>query len=140
MGNYSPAVSYKQAIVNFSSSNIENLLTTPIQLIAAPGNNLFISISSILCYVNFLSAYSNGGLLELQTGASQLITASNIANGLTQSNSTLNSTLLGFVSGQDKYSNLNNQGIYLFQSSGTAFSGGTSTMKIIVYYYIVQAN
>ncbi len=128
------------SIVNLGISDIENLLTIPIELVPAPGNNLLVVPYLILTYVKYVSAYANGGNLQLKNGSGFVLSTTVITKGLNQIINNFNATVPVFGSAKDHYSDFNNASFNLSQTSGTAFSGGTSTMQVITYYYIVQAN
>jgi hypothetical protein len=137
LGNNAAVCQPLVSVVTLQPSDITSLQSTPFNLIAAPGNNLFVFPYLIVTYVNYVSAYSNGSSLKLQNGVVFFISGTAIANGLTVSNSTINATtsLLGPVTA---YSQLNNQRLDLI-AQGADFTGGTSTMTVYTYYYLMTA-
>lgn len=138
IGNYAGVCQPMRSVVILQPTNIENLLNTPITLIPAPGNNLFIFPYLIVTYVKYVSAYGGGGPLGLQNGVVFFIGGNVITNGLTVSNSTLNSTT-SLLGNNNTYAKLNNQRLDLIQPSGGDFTGGASTMTVYTYYYIMTA-
>lgn len=134
--------------LTLTSSQIKNLVSTPITLLSSPGSSKYILLLNAISVMNYagtngftasasqtISLYytSSSGIICTQT---DLISNSSIV--ATQTNYCYNQTTL---LPQTNQTNLSNKPIVIINTTGTNIAGnaaGDNTITIFCYYTIVQ--
>lgn len=130
------------ATLSLSSSNIQNMFTTPIQIIAAQGAHTYIIVHNVTTeYIFNTSGYTDGDSLIIQYGNVGSESSSYIlfyySNLILQGSSSAMDSENGQAGRvQMLASGVVNQGLYI--TNGTApYTGGDSTAKLTVLYSVI---
>ncbi len=125
---------YTAGPIFLSQSDLANLSTVGKLLIPAPGANLANIPVLVIAESSTGTAYSGSSSVNIVNGSNSSITTATLFLGV-GGTSVVNSSAMN-VNGATMaaYTNLNNQGVYLF--GGSLVAGGTQTVQVWINYYI----
>jgi hypothetical protein len=126
--------------VTLSSSDIQTMYTTPVQLIAAPGSSKVISLDDVVFYLSYGTAtYAGGGTVELNydTDGTQLLGTTNVASCITTSSSNVQKgNILPISTSTFNITVGINKAIVITNNTGV-FTTGDGTLKVFLKYRIL---
>jgi hypothetical protein len=133
-----PAVGMNYAKINLTSAQILALLTTPIQVVAAPGAGFY--INPIAVTINFIGgsvAYTNaGGAVTLTVGSRTALT---VAEGMiTTVSPNRTHQYTPFAAGLDTAASPptdENAALFITKATNN-YAAGTGTASVVVYYTV----
>lgn len=130
------ASSYLAGPISLSQTNLTNLATTHILLIAAPGSGFAIIPHFVMTKSSTGTGYSGNSTMNFVNGSNTDFCATTATLGLSGT-SIINSSVINLTASVATNSAINNQGFYIF-NKGTALSGGNQTIKVWVRYFILE--
>jgi hypothetical protein len=117
-----------------SSGDLAALSVTGKLLIPTAGSGLANIPFLVICESSTGTAYAGSSVVNIVNGSNSAITTATLTLGV-GGTSVVNSSAMNVNGAANAaYTNLNNQGIYLFGGSLTA--GGTQTVQVWIHYYI----
>ncbi len=117
-----------------SQSDLVNLSSVAKLLIPAPGANLANIPVLVVAESSTGTSYPGSSIVNIVNGSNSAITTATLFLGLGGTSVVDSSAMNVNGAANAAYTNLNNQGVYLFGGSITA--GGTQTVQVWIHYYI----
>lgn len=134
------ATTIKYAVVTLSAAQFLGMYVSPVQLVAAPGANLQITVHRVMAFLDYgTTQFAAGGNIFAQydsttlgagTAATGVIAAAGVNAATVDSTFQLSGTQAVAAS-----STTVNKGVYLTNASG-AFTTGDSTFKVAIWYSV----
>lgn len=125
------------ATLTLTDTDVQNLASTPLELIAAPGANKVIIPLTVTCALNYVSSFTGGGskLIVQMTSSIKLWQTSMLDSAQTANQFASGS--LGWIGNFKPTSTYANQPITV--TAGSNYTGGTgSTVVITCIYYVLD--